>query len=297
MADIMKKQYYICTDSSCDLPPYYYDEPLFRVVALTFEVNGTEYYNRPDGGISSRELCEMMRGGATPRTSQITPARWCEEFEPMLDEGADILLLGFSSGLSGSTGAAVVAANLLTEKYPEQKIIAVDTLAASLGQGMLVHLVLKKRSEGASLEEAAEYARSIVQKICHYFTVDDLVYLLRGGRVSRTSAALGSILGIKPILNVDAEGRLIPIAKVRGRKASLEALLKKMTAKLKNNPAPEIVFISHADCEDEANNMADEVKKRFGAKETLIHSIGPVITAHAGPGTMAIFFMAESRNE
>ena len=293
----MKKQYYICTDSSCDLPPYYYDEPLFRVVALTFEVNGAEYYDRPDGGISSGELCEMMRRGATPRTSQITPARWCEELEPMLEEGTDMLLLGFSSGLSGTTSAAFVAADMLAEKYPQQKIIVVDTFAASLGQGLLVHLVLKKRAEGASLEEAAAYARSIVQKVCHYFTVNDLVYLLRGGRVSRTSAALGSILGIKPILHVDAEGHLIPIAKVRGRKASLETLLKKMAAKLENKPAPEFVFISHADCEDEAKIMADEVKKRFGAKETLIHSIGPVITAHAGPGTMAIFFIADSRNE
>jgi len=291
----MDNQYYIFTDSSCDLPPSYLQEPMFRVVSLTYEVDGKEYSNQLEGGVSSHEFCEMMRGGATPKTSQINPARWCEEFEPILREGKDILHLGFSSGLSGSTNAALIAAEELSGKYPERNITVVDTLAASLGHGMIVHRVLKKREQGAGLEDAAEYARSITQKTCHYFTVDDLVYLRRGGRVSKTAAALGGILGIKPILHVDEAGHLIPIGKVRGRAASLNALLDRMAAKLEGKPAPDLVFISNADCEDEAKSMAEEMKKRFGAKEVMIHSVGPVITAHSGPGTMAIFFMADSR--
>lgn len=293
----MNNQYYISTDSACDLPPSYLREPLFRVVALTYEINRKEYYNNLEGGVSSHDFCEMMRVGAAPTTSQISPARWCEEFDPILKEGYDILHLGFSSGLSGSTNAASVAAGELKERYPDRKIIVIDSLTASLGHGMMVHLALKKRAEGADLDEAAEYARSIIQNICHYFTVDDLVYLRRGGRVSKASAVLGSILGIKPVLHVDEAGHLIPIAKVRGRQASLNALVERMAVKIKGRSDPDIVFISHADCEDEAKSLADEVRKRFNAKEILIHSIGPVVTAHSGPGTIAIFFMAGSRTE
>jgi len=289
-------EFYITTDSSCDLPAFYLDEPMFRVAALIFHINGVEYSNDLDGGVSSHDFCEMMRGGATPTTSQVTPARCYEEFEPILKEGRDILHLGFSSALSGSTNSAVIAADELRAKYPERKIIVIDTLAASLGQGLMVHLVLKKRKEGSNLEETADYARSIIQNICHYFTVDDLVYLYRGGRVSRTSAVLGGILGIRPILYVDPAGSLVPIGKVRGRKASLNALLEKMSAKLKGS-TPDIVFISHADCEGEAQNMENEIKKRFGAKYVLIHTIGPVISAHVGPGTMAVFFLGDSRAE
>jgi len=293
----MDNQYYIFTDSACDLPPSYLREPLFRVVALTYEIDGEEHFNHLEGGISSFDFCEMMRGGAVPRTSQVPPSRWCEAFEPVLKDGKDILHLGFSSGLSGSTNAAIIAAEELAEKYPERKIVVVDTLAASLGFGLIVHRVLKKRAEGASLEDTALYANSILQSTCHYFTVDDLVYLRRGGRVSKTAAALGGILGIKPVLHVDEAGHLIPIGKVRGRAASLNALLDKMAAKLEGLPAPDLVFISNADCEEEAKNMAEEMKKRFGAKEVMIHSVGPVITAHSGPGTMAIFFTGDSRTE
>ena len=289
--------YHITTDSSCDLPPSYLSEPDFEVVSLTYDVNGKEYHNLLEGGVSAHDFCEMMRGGAVPKTSQITPERWRKEFEPLLKAGRDVLHLGFSSGLSGSTDAAVLAAKELNAQYPDTKLIVVDSLAASLGQGLFVHHVLNKRKEGASLGEAAEYAQSIVQNVCHYFTVEDLEYLHRGGRVSKASAILGGILGIKPVLHVDAAGHLIPITKVRGRRKSLKELLDRMDAKLQGKPAPDCVFISNADCLPEAQKLADEVKTRFGAKEVLIHDIGPVITTHSGPGTMALFFMADSRTE
>lgn len=212
----------------------------------------------------------------------------------ILKSGKDLLCLSFSSAMSTTYQSAVIAAREVEEEFPDRKALVVDSLCASLGQGLFVYLCAKRKDAGASLEELRDYAEEIKGKVCHWFTVDDLYHLKRGGRVSATAALFGTMLSVKPVLHVDDQGRLIPMEKCRGRKASLMALVDHME-KTAVDPAGQTVFISHGDCLDDARTVAAEVTRRFGITDIHINYVGPVIGSHSGPGTLALFFIGEPR--
>lgn len=283
----------IHTDSGCDISPEMLAEWGVPCVSLTFrfEDDAKEYGN---SDMPSKDFYEKMRNGGIAKTAAVNTETFKGAFEATLKEGKDVLYIGFSSGLSTTYNSARLAANELSEAYPDRKIITLDSLCASAGQGLLVRIALDKQAEGASIEETAEYTQSLVLKLDHWFTVDDLVYLKRGGRVSPTVAFVGNMLGIKPVLHVDNEGHLVNISKVRGRKTSIQALADKYGAlaeKLDSN----MVYISHGDCIDDANELARILNERYGATVSVITYVGPVIGAHAGPGVLALFFVGKER--
>ena len=285
----------ILTDSSCDLPASMAEQMQIEVLPLTLDLEGECYKNYLDGReIGFHDFYERAKTAKSMKTSAVNQQQFMDIFEPLLAAGNDILYLGFSSGLSGTYNASVLAANEMREKYPERKIIAVDTLCASLGQGMFVYLCWLQKQAGKTIEEVAAYAESIVPNLCHWFTVDDLMFLKRGGRVSATTAIVGSALSIKPVMHVDDEGHLIKTGVARGRKASIRALVAEME-KSAINPADQHIFISHGDCEDDANYLANLIREKFGVKDVTINYVGPVIGAHSGPGTLALFFLADKR--
>ncbi len=287
------KEYLIFTDSACDIVPKTLEEWGVRYAALTFRFNGedNEYSN---SDMDEHVFYDRMRDGGVAKTSAANSENFKAIFKNALEEGKDILHLGFSSGLSTTCNSARIAAEELLEEYPDRKIIVIDTLAASAGFGILVYLAVQKKNEGASLEENAAYIESLLPRLCHWFTVDDLVYLKRGGRVSSTAAFVGNMLGIKPVLHVDNEGHLINIAKVRGRKPSIMALAKKY-GELAETIGEGPVFISHGDCKEDAEELASILNKQYGVKVELITYVGTVIGAHAGPGVLALFFIGKQR--
>lgn len=285
--------YLIITDSTTDLPAAFVKEKNLPIIEFKYHLGDKTYSD--DFGVSMdyRTFYDKVRAGAMPTTSQVNISEYVEFFTPYLEDGRDILYIAFSSGLSGSCGSAMMAAEELRAKYPQRKLIVVDSLCASMGEGLLVYYALKKKEEGLGIEELADWLEENKQKLCHWFTVDDLHHLHRGGRLSRTSAVLGSLLGIKPVLNVDENGRLKARDKVRGRRQSLDALCDKLV-KCAENLKEQIVFISHSDCAEDAEYLAGKVRAT-GVKDVLISQIGPVIGAHSGPGTVAVFFFANSR--
>lgn len=283
----------IHTDSACDIRPELLAEWGVTSTSLTFRFSDIdrEYSNND---MDEHTFYDKMRQGGIAKTSAANVSDFKAAFEPLLQAGNDILHLGFSSGLSTTCNSAKIAAEELTKDYPDRKIVVIDTLAASAGFGMLVKLAVDKKNEGISLEETAAYIQTLIPKLCHWFTVDDLVYLKRGGRVSPTVAFVGNMLGIKPVLHVDDEGHLINISKVRGRKASIAALAKKyeeLAEKVGEGP----VFISHGDCMEEAEQLAAMLKDKYGVTVELITYVGTVIGAHAGPGVLALFFIGKNR--
>ena len=282
----------IYTDSACDLKPDVLKSINVECIQLSFRFDNDDkdYLNNE---MDIKTFYDRMRKGETAKTSAINPETFSHRFEELLSEGRDILYIGFSSGLSTTFNSARIAADELKAKYPERKIICVDSLCASAGQGMLVYLAAKKRDLGADLETVAEYIEGIKLNLCHWFTVDDLVYLKRGGRISPTVAIVGGILGIKPILHVDNEGKLVNVSKVRGRKASLNALLDKYGELAENKQGT--VFISNADCHEDVSYLKTQFKERYNAEIEIVTDIGPVIGAHSGPGTMAVFFLGKER--
>lgn len=289
------KDYIIVTDSSCDLTPALAEEAQIVVIPLHLTMEGKEYKNYLDGGeIDSSAFYAKLRDGVTASTSAVNPEVFTESFEKILKDGKDVLYLGFSSGLSSTFHASTIAAEDLTSKYPDSKIYCVDTLAASLGQGLLVYLAAEKKKDGATIEEVRDFVEQNKLHLCHWFTVDDLNHLKRGGRVSATTALVGTMLNIKPILHVDDEGHLINVGKVRGRKASIESMLTHMKESAVN-PSDQTVFISHGDCEEDALTLKRMVEKEFSPKRIEINTIGPVIGAHSGPGTLALFFLGDKR--
>ena len=244
--------------------------------------------------MSIPEFYERMRNGAVAVTAAANVAELTDGMEVHLRQGKDVLFLCFSSGLSSTRDACAIAARELQEKYPERKIYTVDTLAASAGQALLVLLAGRKQKAGASIEEARDFVEETKLHVAHWFTVDDLTYLKRGGRVSPTAAAVGTMLNIKPVLHVDDEGHLIPMEKVRGRKAALAALVKQMRETVVH-PEEQTMMISHACCREEAESLRESVLAEFHPKELMILDLGPIIGAHTGPGLMALFFLAEHR--
>ena len=285
--------YVIITDSSCDLAPETLKEWSVESINLTFHLDGSsqEYIN---SDMPSGVFYQRMREGSVFKTAAANMEDFCQVFEQKLQEGVDILYLGFSSGLSNTVCAGQMAATELMEKYPERRITVIDTLCASAGQGMVVYLAVQKKQSGASMEEVAAYVNGLLPHLCHWFTVDDLVYLKRGGRVSAATALLGGILNIKPILHVDDEGHLISMSKVRGRRQSIQALAQKYV-ETALSPENGPYFISHGDCMDDAKALENCIFEKYGVKATLIADIGPVIGSHSGPGTLALFFLGKNR--
>ena len=285
----------ILTDSSADLEADMVQQLDVQVLPLSFSMGQKIYHNYPDNReIDPHAFYQLLRQGEVATTSAVNVAQYTDALEPLLQAGKDVLVLAFSSGLSTTYNSSRIAVEELSEKYPERKLYTVDTLCASLGQGLLVYLAAKQRSEGRSIEEVRDWAEENKLHMCHQFTVDDLHFLKRGGRISATTAVVGSMLQIKPVLHVDNEGHLINIAKARGRQASLKALVDKME-KTAIDPVNQVVFISHGDCLEDAHTVEKMVKERFGVKEVYINYVGPVIGAHSGPGTLALFYVGSER--
>lgn len=286
-------EYTIITDTACDISPALLKKWGVEYINLTYRFDDEDIDYTSDK-TDIKRFYNKMREGGVAKTAAINPDTFENEFEKCLKKGYDILYLGFSSGLSTTYNSSQIAANELAERYPNQKIITVDTLCASAGQGLFVYLVAEEKKKGATIEQAAEYANKLVPNLCHWFTVDDLVYLKRGGRISPTTAFVGTVLNIKPVLHVDNEGKLINMTKARGRKMSMRTLAEKF-GEFANDKKNGTIFISHADCEDDAKMLAQTIKESYGATVDVIANIGPVIGAHTGPGALALFFVGKER--
>lgn len=287
--------YRIVTDSSCDLTQEMADEMNMKIAPLSVSFRGKEYRNYLDGReLDVKEFYQGLRGGELTSTTAANPELWRQVIEPALKDGEDVLVLAFSSGLSATYTSACLAADELREQYPERKIYVVDTLCASLGQGMFCWLVNRKKQEGATLEEARDYAENTKLHQAHWFTVDDLFFLKRGGRVSGATAVVGTMLQIKPVLHVDDAGKLISVGKARGRKASIQALAAKVGEDA-IEPEKQVMFISHGDCLEDAEYLAKLLQEQYHVPEIHINYVGPVIGSHSGPGTLALFFLATHR--
>lgn len=287
--------YIILTESNCDLSPEQIKKWNIEVLPMPFTVEGKQYLGYPDGReMKIEEFYNLLREGKMSKTAAPNPADFVEKVEPFLKEGKDVLYIAFSSGLSSTCINANMAAAELMEKYPERKFLVVDSLCASMGLGLMVALACDKRDEGLSIEDNAKWVEENKLYLCHWFTVNDLFHLKRGGRVSATSAILGSALGIKPVLHVDDEGHLIPVSKVRGRKQSLDALVK-MMAETVTDAKNGYVFISHGDCLEDAKYVEKQIREKLGSKKFYINFIGTSIGTHSGPGTVALFFLGSHR--
>lgn len=286
--------YVITTDNMADLPDSYYEEHGIGLIYLSYTIDGTEYTK--GNFLPVEEFYRRMRAGSMPTTAQVNPQTARTMMEPYLKKGMDILHIAFSSGLSGSYGSCVVAAEELREEYPDRKIVVVDSLAASLGQGLFVHEAVKRREQGMGMDELATWLTEHRRNFVHMFTVDDLNHLWRGGRVSRTTAVVGGMLNIKPILHVDDEGKLINIGKARGRKKSLLELVDAMDKKIGSyRDSCHTIFISHGDCIEDAKFVEKKVRERYQIDTVIINYVGSTIGAHSGPGTLALFFMGDER--
>lgn len=288
------REYVITTDNNSDLPESYYKEHGVGCTYLSYSMNGVNYTH--DTFLPEHEFYESMRNGALPTTAQVNPESARNLMEPYLKEGKDILHIAFSSGLSGSYNSTRIAAEELLEEYPQRSVIVVDSLCASLGQGLLVHLAVQKKNAGEDMEAVAAWLEENKKHIVHMFTVDDLDHLYRGGRVSKTTAVLGGMLNIKPVMHVDDEGKLVAIGKVRGRKKSILELVKGMDEKIGSfRESCDTIFISHGDCEEEALYLEKKVKEKYPIKTVIINHVGATIGAHSGPGTLALFFLGDVR--
>lgn len=288
-----KNDYIIFTDSGCDMSAEQLREwgVPYRCLSFRFDGDDTEYSNED---MPVEEFYDRMRRGGVAKTSAVNPKNFGEAFDKILASGRDILYLGFSSGISTTYNSAASAALALSEKYPERKLLTVDTLCASVGQGLLLYLTLKQKKQGASIEEAAAYAERVKLNVCHGFTVDDLVYLKRGGRVSPAVAFVGGVLGMKPLLKVDDEGKLLTVSKVRGRKSAISALVDaygESAMDAKNGT----VYIAHGSCMADAEKLSGLLRERYGASDILIGDVGPVIGSHTGPGILVLCFLGNHR--
>ena len=287
--------YKIVTDATADLPEDFVQSMGLSVIPMECRLNDETFIYDPTGKFLKPEaFYAQMRDGAATSTSQINVFAYTSHFEPILQAGEDILYIAFSSALTGSQQSAVIAIQDLNARYPERRILMVDSLCASLGEGLMVYAATKKMEEGLDIDSLTQWVMDNRLNLCHWFTVDDLEYLARGGRLSAASAFLGTALRIKPVLHVDSEGRLVPLEKVQGRKHSLKSLVEHM----EKNYIPErndIVFIGHADSSEDAEYVRQLVEERLHVKNFLVYFIGPIIGAHSGPGTIALFHFGKSR--
>ncbi|QUO36673.1 DegV family protein [Dysosmobacter sp. Marseille-Q4140] len=287
--------YVIMTDSCCDMTSALAEELELSVLPLSLHMGDAVYRNWLDGReIGFQEFYAKIRSGQLATTSAVSVGEFAAEMRKILSAGKDILCISFSSALSATYQSATIAAADLAEEFPDRKILVVDSLCASLGQGLLVYLCAQERRKGRSLEEVHAFAEETKGKVCHWFTVDDLNHLKRGGRISAATALFGTMLSIKPVMHVDDGGHLVPVSKARGRKSSLLALVDQMEATA-IDPASQTVFISHGDCEGDALFVAGEITRRFGTRDIRLNYVGPVIGNHSGPGTLALFFLGTKR--
>ncbi len=287
------QNYVILTDSGTDLTREMALAADVRVIDLFLTVEDRAPV--PDSEMDIKELYALLRAKKKASTSAINIESFTSVMSEYLEQGMDVLYLGFSSALSSTYSSGHCAAEELREKYPERKLYTVDTLCASLGEGLLVYLAAQKRLAGASIEEVYDFAEQNKLHICHWFTVDDLFFLKRGGRTSAATAVLGTALGIKPVMHVDNQGRLIKTGIARGRKASINAMFDKVKTTMQGNPQEATVFISHGDCIEDADYLADRIKNELGVKDIQIGYVGSVIGSHSGPGTLAVFYLGTER--
>ena len=285
--------YKIITDSCCDFTEQQYQELDVLCAPLSVVYNGESHSNFSDP-VAVKGFYDLLRTGVMATTSAVNPEGWAAVMEPVLKNGQDVLVLAFSSGLSATYQSAVIAAQELQDAYPDRKIRVLDTLCAALGQGLLVWYACKKRDEGKTLEELTAWVEENKQHICHWVTVDDLSHLKRGGRISATTALVGTMLNIKPIIYVNEEGKLINTAKVRGRKAAIDFLVKK-AQELGDGYDNETMFVAHGDCPEDAAALEAALKEKCGVKNVITGYVGPVIGAHTGPGVLVVFFMGKQR--
>lgn len=290
------REYVLMTDSCCDLPDQMAKDLQLEVLPLTMHMDGQDYPNTLDGAaISNEEFYRRIRAGKMATTSAVNVGQFEDAMSAILEQGKDILCISFSSALSTTYQSACIAAETVLAKHPEGRIRVIDSLSASLGQGLLMYLTAhKKMEENLTLDQLGDWVEENKLHVCHWFTVDDLNYLKKGGRVSAATALVGTMLSIKPVMHTDNEGRLTMVGKARGRKASLKALLDAIE-RLAIEPEKQTMFICHADCQEEAKQVAAEIQRRFGTTDIRIHYIGPVIGSHTGPNTMGLFFVGTER--
>lgn len=286
--------FWIVTDACCDLPiDYVRKQRDLHIVPMSYQIDGNvQEIDLTDATLAGRvhSFYQSLVEGKVATTFQVNQNEWVDHLEPLLAQGHDVLMLVLSGNLSGMYQTSVAAVAELREKYPQRKLYTVNTRCASLGEGLLVHLALRYRDEGHDIDETHQWVQENQQRVIHWFTVSDLHFLARGGRLSATSATLGSILKIKPVLNVDPNGRLVPRVKVQGRRHSLKALYEKVE-ETALEPQKQTVFISHGDSEKDALWLAERLKERLGVPEVMVSQIGPIVGSHAGPGTVAVFFL------
>ena len=289
------RDYVIMTDSCCDLTDQMARDLELEILPLTMHMDGQDYPNDLAGtAISNQEFYKRIRAGKLATTSAVNVGQFQDAMRRVLESGRDIVCVCFSSALSTTYQSAVIAAEDLRAEFPEAEIHVVDSLSASLGQGLLLYLAVEQKRKGLTAAELAKWVEDNRLTVCHWFTVDDLNFLKRGGRVSATTALLGTMLSIKPIMHTSDEGKLVPVSKARGRKAAIAALLDKIEA-LGIHPEKQTMFICHADCEEDAKAVAQTIQDRFGTPTVHINYIGPVIGSHTGPNTMGIFFVGTQR--
>ena len=286
------RDYVITVNSTVDLPKEWLEERKVPVIPLKYTVDNETYTDME--GLSSKEFFGKLRDGKMATTSQINPEEARAQLEPFLKEGKDVLHLGFSSGLSGTYNSMRIAGEELKEEYPEAKIIIIDTLCACLGEGLLLYKALQQKASGKTIEETAKWVEENKLHICHNVTVDDLFHLHRGGRISKASAVLGSVVQIKPIIHMDENGKLQVVGKERGRKKSLNKIVDMAVEQIKGWDN-DIAMITHGDCQEDAEYVAKLVRERLGIENILINNIGTVIGSHTGPGVVAVFVMGNKR--
>ena len=285
-------EFVIVSDSTVDLPKEYLQSKQVPIISLSYIMDGVTYEEMD--GLSHKEFFEKLRAGSLPTTSQINPEQAREALESFAKEGKDILYIGFSSGLSGSYNSVRMAAEDLKEEYPDINIITIDSLCACMGEGLLLYKALELKEHGMSMEEIAKWVEANKLHICHNVTVDDLNHLHGGGRISKTTAVVGSMIKIKPIIHMSDEGKLVVIGKERGRKKSLVSIVDRMEKQMQGYDN-DIVMITHGDCIEDAEFVKKQVEERFGIHNVMINGIGSVIGSHTGAGVVAVFFMGDKR--
>lgn len=288
-------EYVIVTDSSCDLSMDLVKQMDLEVLQLSILIGNKQYKNYADEReITFAEVYKHLRNEAAVKTAAVNVEDFTSRIGKILDRGLDVLYLGFSSALSSTYDNGVMAAKSLRESYPDRKLITVDTRSASLGEGMLVHLAFLEKQKGKTMEEVARFVEDTKFHLCHWFTVEDLHHLKRGGRVSSATAVIGSMLSIKPIMHMNNEGKLVNVGKVRGRQRSIDELFNKAKQSAVN-PSQQTMFISHGDCEEDAKYLSKRLREELKVVGVIYNFVGPVIGAHSGPGTLALFFVGDKR--
>jgi len=289
------RDFVIVTDSTGDLSPKALADGQIQVAPLSFSFGCEEFKDLPGGQeIDSATFFQRLRGGEMPTTAQVNSGTFLKLFSSILQGGGDLLYIAFSSAMSGTYNSAKLAAQRLASLYPKQKIMLLDSRSGSMGQGMFVELAAKLKRSGQSLQEIYESLLAKRYSAQHWFTVDDLNFLKRGGRISATLAAAGTFLNIKPILNVNKAGQIVPYTKIRGRKKSMNFLVEKV-AETFVNPKEEVIYVSHADCLEDGEELASMIQERVGPKKIHLQSGGPIISSHCGPGALGVFFFGKER--